>query len=387
MISTPHVQPLLDDLAARLAAREQGGLVRRLALPAGRDVTSNDYLGFAADPALRERILARLDSEPADAPVGAAAARLLRGTHPAHLALELRLAALTGQPAALLLPSGYQANLALLGALLGPADRALSDAANHASIIDGLRLSGCHKVIVPHLDVDALAAALATPHPGGRTVVVTESHFSMDGDVAPLDRIAALCARHGAGLIVDEAHAIGLWGEARRGGLVEHFGIEDDVLAVVGTGGKALGLAGAWIAGPQVVIDTVVNFGRGFVFSTAVPPLTVAALDAALDHLAAHPERGPRVRAAAHGLRTVLSAAGLDVRGAADSPIVPVVLGDNERAMAVAARVRECGFDVRAVRPPTVPAGSARLRLSVHANHDQATLAALADACIASLDR
>jgi 8-amino-7-oxononanoate synthase len=380
---------LLAELSRRLAEREAAGLRRALELPAGRDFTSNDYLGFARDAELAARIVARLGERASPATqarpgLGAAAARLLRGHLPEHVALEARLAAWKGCAAALLFPSGYQANLALLGALLRRQDRAISDAANHASLIDGLRLAGCHRVVVPHLDLEALEAALATPHPDGHTVVVTESLFSMDGDLAPLDRLTTLCRRYDAGLIVDDAHASGLWGAERGSGLVEHFGVEDAVTAVVSTAGKALGLAGAWIAGPRVVVDAVLNFGRGFVFSTAPPPAHLLALDAALDHLAAHPERRARVHQRAAELRAALGDHGLPTLGG-PGPIVPVLVGDNHRALAVAARVRAAGFDVRAVRPPTVPAGTARLRLSVHADHQPEEIAAVAAAVAAAM--
>jgi 8-amino-7-oxononanoate synthase len=370
---------LEEELAARLAAATAQGLARALRVAAGIDFCSNDYLGLAADPRLRAAVAARLAALPAGEPLGAPASRLLRGETAVHAALERRLAALKGTEAALLFPSGYQANVGLLTALLGPSDRALSDAANHASLIDGLRLAGCRRVIFPHLDLATVERELRRPHPGGRTFVVTESLFSMDGDLAPLDRYAALAARHGAELIVDDAHATGLFGETRGSGLCEALGVERQVTAIVSTLGKAVGLAGAFVAGSRTLVEYLVNRCRPFVFTTAPPPLLLHGVDAALDLLAAEPRRRMQALGLADRLRRRLEALGLG-RPPGGGPIVPVVLGDNRRALAAADRLAAAGFDVRAVRPPTVPPGTARLRISVHANHSAAEVDALAAA-------
>jgi 8-amino-7-oxononanoate synthase len=370
---------LLDDLARRLRELDAAGLRRDLLEPAGIDFASNDYLGLANDRELRAALLARLAALPPDAPLAAPASRMLRGTTSLHRALEERLARFKGTEAALLYPSGYQANVGLLSALLAPADRAVSDAGNHASLIDGLRLAGCARVIVPHLDAAAVDRALATPHPDGRTFLVTESLFSMDGDLAPLALYADLAERHGAYLVIDDAHATGVFGEARGSGLAEECGVARRALAIVSTLGKALGFAGAFVAGPRVLIDWLINRSRAFLFTTAPPPLLLYALEAALDRVEREPERRVNVRALAERLRGLLLAAGLDC-GASAGPIVPVLLGDNRRALAVAEEVRRRGFDVRAARPPTVPPGTARLRLSVHADHTEAQIDALADA-------
>src|SRR6202035_4919172 len=217
-------------------------------------------------------------------------------------------------------PSGYQANLGLLTALLSPADRALSDRQNHASLIDGLRLSGCARTIVPHLDAAAFARELGRPHSGGRTFLVTESLFSMDGDVAPLDAYAELAERHGACLIVDDAHASGLFGAARGSGLADRCGVERRW--------------GVGVATP----------------AHALPRLILHAVEAALDILEAEPDRRLRVLLLAGRLRAGLRTMGVEgVEGAGEGPIVPVVLGDNERALSAAAELRRRGFDVRAV--------------------------------------
>ena len=393
---------LADELAGRLAELTGQGLARSLRVAAGRDFSSNDYLGLARDPGLRAALLARLATLPPGEPLGAPASRLLRGHTRLHADLERRLAAWKGTEAALLFASGYQANVGLLSTLLGPRDRAVSDALNHASLIDGLRLAGCRRVIVPHLDLAAVERELARPHPEGRTFLVTESLFSMEGDVAPLDRYADLAARHGAELIVDDAHATGLYGEARGSGLCEVFAVEHQVAAVVSTLGKAVGLSGAFVAGPRVLVDYLVNRCRAFVFTTAPPPLLLHALDAALDCIAAEPWRRRRALDLADRLRRrlrelgVLAAHGGDRPPLAEGPteaggavgpgpIVPLLLGDNARALAAAGRLAALGFDIRAIRPPTVPPGTARLRVSVHADHSEAEIDALAEALAGAL--
>lgn len=385
-------EPFLDELARRLDDLAARGLLRTLrpgfGSPAGIDFASNDYLGLAADPDFRRDLLARLSALTLDDPLTAPAARLLRGETAMHARLERRLAAWKGTEAALLFPSGYQANVGLLSAILGPGDRAISDAANHASLIDGLRLSGCERAIVPHLDTAAIERELAKPRTSdqpGRTFLVTESLFSMDGDIAPLDRYADLAERHGALLVVDDAHATGLFGDSRGSGLAERHGVERRALAVVSTLGKAVGVSGAFVAGPRRLVDYLVQRCRTFLFTTAPPPLLLYAVEAALDRLEAEPERRARALALAARLRGRLAEAGLDLpaavaNGAAEGPIVPVVLGGNERAMAVAAELTRRGFDVRAVRPPTVPEGTARLRISVHADRTEEEIDALAAA-------
>jgi len=387
-VETPLKGSFLDELARRLDGLAARGLLRTLRPGFGAaaeiDFASNDYLGLAADPAFRRDLLARLAALPADAPLAAPASRLLGGETAVHARLERRLAVWKGTEAALLFPSGYQANVGLLAAILGPGDRAVSDAANHASLIDGLRLSGCERAIVPHLDTAAIERELAKPFPG-RTFLVTESLFSMDGDVAPLDRYADLAERHGALLVVDDAHATGLFGDARGSGLAERFGIERRALAIVSTLGKAVGVGGAFVAGPRRLVDYLVQRCRTFLFTTAPPPLLLHAVEAALDRLDAEPARRARALALAARLRGRLAEAGLAERGAArtgavEGPIVPVVLGGNERAMAVAAELARRGFDVRAVRPPTVPEGTARLRISVHADRTEEEIDALAAA-------
>jgi 8-amino-7-oxononanoate synthase len=381
------VRPLAEELAGRLRELAAAGLARAPALPRGRDFCSNDYLGLAADRELRAALAARLAALPPEARLLAPASRLLRGHTELHEHVERRLAELKGTEAALLFASGYQANVGLLTALAGRGDLALSDALNHASLIDGLRLAGCRRTIYPHLDLETvereLAAAAAARADGAagpaRTFVVTESLFSMDGDIAPLDRLAELCERHGADLIVDDAHATGLFGAARGSGLCEHYAVERRAAAIVSTLGKACGVAGGFVAGSRALVDYLASRCRPFVFSTAVPPLLLHAVDLALDRMAAEPARRRRTLALADRLRGRLAAHGLPC-GAGPGPIVPVLLGGNRRALAAAERLAERGFDVRAVRPPTVPPGTARLRISIHADHAEDEIDALAAA-------
>ncbi|MFQ5719269.1 MAG: aminotransferase class I/II-fold pyridoxal phosphate-dependent enzyme [Acidobacteriota bacterium] len=376
------MQAILDGLAADLAGRKSDDLHRELELPQGIDFASNDYLGLSTHPQFRPRLLEALASGPLAAP----SSRLVRGHTSAHAALERRLAAFKGTEAALLFGTGYQANTGLLGALLSPADRVLSDALNHASLIDGMRLARAEKVIFPHLDVAAVERELLRPWPGGVTYLVTESLFSMEGDRAPLDAYADLTRRYGAGLLVDDAHAVGVHGVERGSGLTETFGVARRVLACVSTFGKGLGLFGAFVAGPRVVMETLINQARPLIFSTAVPPLLLAAISVCLDLLEAEPDRRRRVLALAERLRQRLAAADLVCLGS-QSAIVPVLLGANHRALQVARAVRQKGFDVRAIRPETVPPGTARIRISVHADHSEDQIDALAAALQAAVRR
>jgi 7-keto-8-aminopelargonate synthetase-like enzyme len=232
---------LLQEVESRLEELRLQDQYRQLTVASGLDFSSNDYLGLSQDPAFRAAILDRVSR---CSPLTSPSSRLLAGNTHFHLELEQRLSRLKGSEAALLFPSGYQANVGLLSTLIKPGDRVLSDRQNHASIIDGLRLSRCQKVIFPHLDTEAISEALSTPHPKGRTFLVTESLFSMDGDIAPLDVYARMAKQWGAHLIVDDSHALGVFGKERGSGLTEHFGIEGSSAAIVSTFGKALGLYG-----------------------------------------------------------------------------------------------------------------------------------------------
>jgi 8-amino-7-oxononanoate synthase len=317
----------------------------------------------------------RMQEALAELDAGAGGSRLLRGHQMAFARLEERLAAWCGAEAALLFGSGYVANVGLLQSLCGPHDLIVSDALNHASLVDGARLSGARKAIYPHADVAAVAEILGRPR-AGRAFVVTESLFSMDGDLAPLSELCEVADRAGALVIVDEAHATGLYG-IRGSGRVEELGLRARVLATMHTGGKALGSGGAWIAGPAELCDTLVNHARTFVFSTAPLPVLTAALEAALDVVAAEPQRRQEVFRKSSLLRERLRQAGTAV-DAHLSPIVPIVTGDNATALALQEGLFAAGFDARAIRPPTVPEGTSRLRVTVRMPVPDAELARFA---------
>lgn len=355
-------------IRAELAAIAAAGRLRSLRPPVGIDLSSNDYLGLARHPRVVEAFAAAARREG----VGATASRLLRGERECFAELEARFAAFVDAEAALLFGSGTLANLGVLESVLGEGDVVFSDALNHASLIDGMRLGRARRVIVPHGDVDALAGLLRRERTHGRRFLVTESLFGMDGDEAPLADWAALCRQEQVALIVDEAHAVGVFG-ARGRGLIEDAGPDAAPFLAVYPCGKALGVAGALVAGPRWAIDFLRQRARTLIFATAPPPAVADALMAALDLVAAEPERRARVLARARRLRDGLAAAGVPVIPGR-SQVLAIPIGDNGRAVAVAARLQVAGFDVRAVRPPTVPAGTARLRVSVHADLDEDVL-------------
>jgi 8-amino-7-oxononanoate synthase len=351
-------------LRARLAELEAAGLTRSLRPPTGIDLSSNDYLGLSRHPLVRQRMSEAITSEGC----GSTGSRLLTGERDNFAELERRFATFKGAERSLYFSSGYLANLAVLTTLPETGDIIFSDERNHASLIDGARLSRARRVIFPHGDVTALARLLGGA--GAQKFVVTESLFSMDGDDAPLADYAALCREHGAALIVDEAHAVGIYG--RRGsGLLEMMGAE--ALVSIDTAGKALGVCGAFVSGPAWVIDSLIQRARSFIFSTAPPPAVAAALQAGLMVIESEPWRRHQLLQRAAYLRSRLRNAGIAVPDGV-SHIVPVLIGENERAVRVAESLQRAGLDVRAIRPPSVPPGTARLRLSVHSELQEAAL-------------
>jgi 8-amino-7-oxononanoate synthase len=343
--------------AAQLAELRSAGLLRQMRLPQGIDLVSNDYLGLADDPRLRGAARAALEHVPA----GSGGSRLLRGHHEVFEALEARLAAFCASDAALLFGSGYAANIGLLQAVVAADDVIVSDERNHASLIDGMRLTKAPTIVYPHQDLQALEDALRRPR-HGRAIIVTESVFSMDGDATPLLAIADLADRHGAALIVDEAHATGLYGP-RGSGRVEELALRERVLATVHTGGKSLGSGGAWVAGSRALCDLLVNRARAFIFSTAPVPVLCALLDAAVDIVVDEPGRRAEVHRKSALLRRALRGRGIEAGG--DAPIVPIIAGSNEVALGLQSGLMAAGFDVRAIRPPSVAPGTARLRVTV----------------------
>jgi 8-amino-7-oxononanoate synthase len=337
------------------------------------NLCSNDYLALAADPRLRRAAADAAEREGA----GSGASRLVAGDLPVHGALERALAAHAGTDAALLFGSGYLANAGIPPALVGRDDAIFSDVLNHASIVDGCLLSRAALVRYRHCDVDELADLLARSR-ARRKLVVTDAIFSMDGDAAPLREIAGLCDRHGAMLYVDEAHSEGVLGP-RGGGLAEALGVADRVDVHMGTLGKALGAAGAFVAAERRLVDLLVTRARTFVFTTAPAPAASAAALAALAIVAAEPERRTRVLALTARMKAGLARLGFDVARVA-APIFPVVLGDEARAVDASRALRDRGFYVRAIRPPTVPRGTSRLRVALTAGHTDAQVDAFLDA-------
>jgi 8-amino-7-oxononanoate synthase len=352
----------------RLESFELNGLTRRLLPPAGIDLSSNDYLQFASHPMLR----ASMSSAILEEGCGSTGSRLLRGDRSCFSAIEQRFAAFKGTEAALYFSSGYAANLAVLSTFLEDGDVVFFDRLNHASLIDGMRLGKARKILFAHNEVAAFEHYLRTISTAGQRFLVVESLFSMDGDIAPLKEYADLCREGGVALIVDEAHAIGLYGD-RGTGLIESTGIADDTFLSINPAGKALGLAGAFVAGPQWAIDYLMQRGRTFVFSTAPPPSIAAALGVALGLIGQAPELRQRLHWLTNTLRGMLADQGLDIPRDG-TQIIPVLVGDNARALSVARALQVQGFDVRAIRPPAVPAGSARLRISVNTGLDETIL-------------
>jgi 8-amino-7-oxononanoate synthase len=332
--------------------------------------SSNDYLGLAADA----RVAAAFAEGLRRWGTGAGASRLVVGDTDAHRRLERRLAEFEGTEAALLFNGGYPANLGLVQALVGRGDLVVSDALNHASLVDGCRLSRAEAVVVPHADVGAVARALAASA-APRKLVITDAVFSMDGDAAPLSELASVCTRAGAALLVDEAHATGVLG-ARGAGLCELTSVVPDVR--MGTLGKALGVFGAYAAGTRALMDFFVNRARSVVFSTTLPPALCEAVLVAIDLLEHDPELRPRlwrnIRRFVEGLQ------GLGVGAKAQSAIVPIVLGTPQRAMAAAGFLRQRGVLVKAIRPPTVPKGTSRLRFALSAAHTEEQIDCALDA-------
>ncbi|MDX1682304.1 MAG: 8-amino-7-oxononanoate synthase [Phycisphaeraceae bacterium] len=370
-------------LAEQLAKREAASLRRELVWGAidgpyverdGRrlvNFASNDYLALAGDPRL-----ARAASEAARVyGTGAGASRLVTGSQPVHGALERRWAAYKHDEAALLCPTGFMANLAVVTGLAGEGDLVCLDKLDHASLIDAARLSGATVRVYPHRRPDKLERLLAEHQdeaPEARRLVVTDGVFSMDGDVADLPALADLAEAHDAILVVDEAHGTGVLGEGGRG-LAEAQGVSDRVPVSVATASKALGGLGGLVSGPQVVIDTLVNHARSFIYTTGAMPIQAAVIGAALTLVEEEPDRRQRLAERARAVRQRLAAT--EVGGEIDpdpaivTPIVPLIVGEADRALALATHLGEAGLLAPAIRPPTVAPDSSRIRISLRADH------------------
>lgn len=374
-----------DDARAELSRLEAEGRLRTARVVDGLhgprvtvdgesvlNFASNDYLSLAGDRRLAEAAAAAL----AEAGSGAGASRLIVGNHRRHVELEAALADWLGTGAARLFSSGYAANVGVITALAGAGDVIVSDELNHASIIDGCRLSRAQVVVVPHRDLGALEAALAA-HGGRRRFVISETLFSMDGDVADVVALADLARRHDAALMLDEAHAVGVWGPEGRGVAAAH-GVTPDLL--VGTCGKALGASGAFVATTPAIAQLLWNRARSLVFSTGIPPAVAAAVQAAIE-IVRGGEGDERRRAVERNARRLRSSV-RELGGHAASAIAPLRVGDDRLVMQVSRRLFDGGVFAQGIRPPTVPVGTARIRVSVssgHSENDIATLAAALD--------
>ena len=370
----------MTDLAARLDELREQGLFRRLRLvdgPQGPRVLldgrpvmllcSNNYLGLADHPRVRQAAAEAAMRWGA----GAGASRLISGHMKLHRSLEGRLAEFEQKESALLFGSGYLANTGVISALAGSGDVVYSDELNHASIIDGCRLSRAETFVYRHGDTEHLAWGMRARR-GRRSMIVTDGLFSMDGDLAPLPDLVRLARDNASLLVVDEAHGTGTMGPGGRGAAAA-LGVADEVDVVVGTLGKALGGYGAYVCAGHDVIDWLVNASRPFIFSTAPPPPAAAAALAALELVASHPHRIGRLQENAALLRRALADEGLEVTPG-ESQIIPVIVGDAHRTMELCEGVLERGVFAQGIRPPTVPDGSSRLRMTVMATHRAAEL-------------
>jgi len=361
-------------LRARLQQRRAAGLYRSLRIRGGPtaplqsldgravvNFCSNDYLGLATHPRVVEAFRATAESYG----VGAGAAHLVSGHTEVHAALELRLAQWLGRERALVFSTGYMANLGAVSGLVGPGDTILQDRLNHASLLDAGRLSGAR--MFRYRDPGHLERLLQRTA-GASRLVVTDGVFSMDGHVAALPRLAELCAREAAWLMVDDAHGLGVLGPGGRGSTAQYGLDQEAVPILVGTFGKALGGFGAFVAGSAALIEVLLQQARTYLYTTALPPAVAAAVLAALDLLEQEPERRERLQGLIDRFRSGAAALGLPL-SASETPIQPLLLGTPQHAVSAAEALLEAGFWVAAIRPPTVPPGTARLRITLSAAH------------------
>jgi 8-amino-7-oxononanoate synthase len=385
----PQAPVIFQRLSDRLADIGRAGLLRRRfardgaqgprIVVEGREYLafcSNDYLGLANHPRIVE---AAVDAALRYG-VGQGASHLLSGHSVVHERLESSLAQFLGMSRALLFSSGYQANIGAVTALAGPEDAVFSDALNHASLIDGVRLTRAEVMRYPHADVDSLSRALASSR-GKTKLIVTDGVFSMDGDIAPLPGLLELCERHDALLLVDDAHGFGVIGPEGRGSPA-HFGLHSSRLVYVGTLGKAAGVSGAFVAGAPEIVETVLQRARTYVYTTAAPAMLAAAVEVSLELIRKEEWRRERLRKLIGSLKHSLREIELK---SSDTPIQPLILGSNAKALGASAMLRERGILVPAIRPPTVPEGTARLRISLSAAHGEPDVsrlvAALRETC------
>jgi 8-amino-7-oxononanoate synthase len=365
-----------DSIITELLRIEDAGLYRKLRRVEsdqgptlrldGREVinfSSNNYLGLANHPSLCKAAKEAIDRYGC----GSGASRLISGNMTLHEELESKIAELKGTEAALVFNSGFQANTGILSTLVGEGDVVLSDALNHASIIDGCRLSRAKVVVYGHCDIDQLERSLRDAPSNARKLIVTESLFSMDGDEAPLADIVNLAEKHGAMVMVDEAHATGVY-EPSGAGLVAKLGLGDRVPIQMGTLGKALGGFGAYVAGSKALRELLINRCRSFIFTTSLPPAVMAMGMAAIDLVMREPERRQALWNNCEGLRAGLKELGYSL-GGSQSQILPLMVGDATACMRLSEKLLDGRIFAQGIRPPTVPAGTSRLRITLMATH------------------
>lgn len=360
---------LMQPYNAILQRLENKGRLRGLNVARGADFSSNDYLALAGSDYLRNIACEALER---GVPVGSGGSRLLRGNHPEHEALEAEAAAFFKAPQVLYFASGFDANQAVFATLPQAGDLVLYDALIHASIHAGLQAGKAKTQSVPHNDIAAFGAAIRqfrATEKSGKLWLVVESLYSMDGDLAPLAELSDLADRYGCFLYIDEAHAIGVFGADGRG-LAADFAGRDNVL-ILHTCGKALGASGALLCAAKPLIDVLINRARGFIFSTAPAPLQAAIVRGSLKVLLAEPQRREKLHTLIRHAEHYLQPSG--------SQIIPYLIGDNQRAVTMAEAMQDHGFDIRAIRPPTVPLGTARLRISITLNVDEAQITRMAE--------
>ena len=357
----------MERIAAEIERLRATHRYRTLHPASGRDFTSNDYLGLAAHPALRAAAKKALDDYGI---VGAGGPRLLRGHHPLHAALEARAANFFSSEKALYFGSGYLANLALFSTLCGRHDAVVFDEYVHASIKEGMHGAPAERYRARHNDLSSFEDNLRRAREDGRQSIwiAVESLYSMDGDFVPLDELAKLAVKYEATLIVDEAHATGIFGKTGRG-LSEE--LDETNIITVHTCGKALGVAGALVCGSASVIDFLINKSRPFIYSTAPPPMLAAALIRALELIDEEPQRREKLLTCVNLAGEKLKAEAGSALRFSGSQIIPMIIGEENQALNIAADLQGAGFDVRAIRPPTVPQGTSRLRISINATHTE----------------
>lgn len=335
---------------------------------------SNDYLGLASNPDIARAFKQGIDQYG----VGSGASHLISGHCKAHQLLEDQLAEFTNRPRALLFSSGYAANLGVINALVGRTDLVLEDHLNHASLLDGGLLSGAKFRRFKHCDRQDLQDKLGKLD-GARKLVVTDGVFSMDGDRAPLEDLADISANHNAWLMVDDAHGFGVLG-ANGGGLVEHLNLSSDQVPILmGTLGKAFGTYGAFVAGSEALIETLIQFARSYIYTTALPPAVAVASSASLQLLQSQQWRRDKLNQLISRFRSGVSQIGLKLMES-ETAIQPILIEDNQQVLAIGEQLRNFGFMVGTIRPPTVPVGQARIRITLSAGHSEEQVDALVDA-------